>query len=151
MPLFNYHSTCPKGCYVYSSKEDASLTSCPSCNTPKSENKMWPVLSIASKMAELIASEDSRERLLYRHQNFPKEEVLKNHSSSEKVYNDIFDSEGYANLIREKEEDRPLDVYFNLNIDGFRSKFSTTKLTIIHCVVLNYDPTEVCLLMIRSH
>lgn len=142
LKLFNEHSTCPKGCYVYS-KDDNLLTSCPYCESPRSENRMWPVLNLGSKFAELIASEKTREKLLYRHENYPKEEVLANDLKGDKVYNDIFDSAGYANLLRKKEVDNPLDIYFNLNIDGFSSKFSSTKLTIIHCVVLNYSPTEV--------
>lgn len=79
---------------------------------------------------------------MYRHENYPKEAVLANECSPEKVYDDIFHSTGYANLIRER-EDNPLDIYFNLNCDGFQSKYSSTKLTIIHCVVQNYSPTEV--------
>ncbi|CAO3623086.1 unnamed protein product [Mucor hiemalis] len=141
LKLFNEHSTCPKGCYVYS-KDDNLLTSCPYCESPRSENRMWPVLNLGSKFAELIASEKTREKLLYRHENYPKEEVLANDLKGDKVYNDIFDSAGYANLLRKKEVDNPLDIYFNLNIDGFTSKVSSTKLTIIHCVVLNYSPTE---------
>lgn len=140
--LFNKHSTCPNGCYVYS-KKDASLKSCPYCNSPRSENKLWPVLNLGTKFTELIASEETRKKLLYRHENYPKEEVLANDLRSDRVYNDIFDSAGYANLLRKKEVDNPLDIYFNLNIDGFTSKYSSTKLTIIHCVVLNYSPTEV--------
>lgn len=138
--MFNEYNTCIRGCYLYSTKEDAALESCPSCNTPRSETKVWPVLDLASKFAELIASDDCREKLLYRHQNYPKEVVLQNSDSPKKVYNDIFDGEAYAELIRKREVDHPLDIYFNLNIDGFTSKTSSTRLTIIHVVVLNYHP-----------
>lgn len=141
MNLFNYHESCPRGCYVYSKND--THQSCPQCNAPKSENKLWPSLSISSKFASLISSEETRERLLYRFENYPKESVLANDLLPKKVYNDIFDSASYAKLLRQKEVDNEYDIYFNINIDGFTSKYSSTRLTIIHCVVLNYSPTEV--------
>lgn len=141
--LFKSYPTCPKGCYVYS-KNDTTLQGCPYCKALRGEDKSWPVLSLASKFAELIASDEVRGKLLYRYENYPREKVLENDGLTDKVYNDIFDSAGYAKLLREKEVDNPLDIYFNLNIDGFTSnKSSSTRLTIIHCVVLNYSPTEV--------
>lgn len=124
------------------SKKDAHQN-CPLCQTPKSQNKEWPVLNLASKFATLIAGENTRERLKYRYENYPRETVLENDASPNKVYNDVFDSATYARLLREKEVDNEFDIYFNLNIDGFTSKCSSARLTIIHAVVLNYSPTEV--------
>lgn len=141
MNLFNYHQSCPRGCYVYS-KDDINQA-CPECNAPRSKSKLWPVLNIASKFAELIASEETRERLLYRFENYPKESVLANDLLPKKVYNDVFDSAAYARLLRQREVDNEYDIYFNIYIDGFTSKYSSTRLSIIHCVVLNYSPTEV--------
>lgn len=141
--MFHEYDTCIKGCYLYG-KDDTALTACPSCNAPRSETKVFPVLSLASKFAELIASDDCRERLLYRHENYPRETVISNCDLPNKVYNDIFDGEVYADIIRKKEEDRPLDIYFTLSIDGFTSKSSSARLTIIHCIVSNFHPSEVC-------
>lgn len=121
-----------------------SFTACPTCKSPRQKNKTWPVLKLSSKFAELIASKDSRERLMYRYDNYPKDKVLAaNRSPVSKVYDDIFDSAAYAAVLKKRDVDNPLDIYFNLNIDGFQSKVSSTKLVIIHCVVLNYSPVEV--------
>lgn len=143
MDLFDNYSTCVNGCYLYSTPQDEQLTACPRCGSHKSSNKQFPMLSLSSKLSELIAGSETSERLKYRYENYPRDTVLANARSTNKVYNDIFDSLAYAEVLRKREIDNPLDIYLNLNVDGFQSKVSRTKLTIIHCVVLNYCPTEV--------
>ena len=51
--------------------------------------------------------------------------------------------ERYARLVEDGHFDNKYDIALKIDIDGFRSKFSSTKLVMIHCVILNYDISEV--------
>ena len=100
-------------------------------------------VKISDKLSELLACDDVRERLSYRHDNYPKEYVLSERNNSNKVYKDAFDGERYARLVEDGHFDNKYDIALKIDIDGFRSKFSSTKLVMIHCVILNYDISEV--------
>lgn len=94
-------------------------------------------------MSELLACDDLREKLTYRHDNYPKEYVLSERNNIDKIYKDAFDGERYARLVEEGHFDNKYDIALKIDIDGFRSKFSSTKLVMMHCVILNYDISEV--------
>lgn len=145
LQLVNRHNACPKGCYSFDTKKDALLTACPNCKTPKTEAKPWRVLRIADKFAELLACDDIREKLEYRYNNYPNEEVLKNRNNPNKVYQDVFDGDVYADLVEKGFMENKHDICIKIDIDGFKSKFSSMKMIIVHCVVLNYDIVEVSL------
>lgn len=100
-------------------------------------------VNVTDKIAELLISDDHRERLAYRADTFPKDQVLQQRSSSEKVYTDAFDGELYANFVENNLFENKYDVALTLSIDGFHSKVSSTKLVMVHCVILNYDISEV--------
>ncbi|KAL0582457.1 hypothetical protein ABG067_007666 [Albugo candida] len=109
------------------------LTACPYCKSPKSEATPWRVLRMADKFAQLLACKDIRERLEYRHNNYPNDEVLKNRNKVDKVYNDIFDGDVYANVVQQGLMENKHDICIKIDIDGFKSKFSSLKMVIVHC------------------
>ena len=142
--LVNKHEICgTNGCYLYDSTEDVALISCPICDSPRSIKKELKTIKIAEKLAELLACDEVRERLAYRCENYPNSHVLRPDVSQKKVYKDAFDGELYAQFVKKGLFDNKYDIALKIDIDGFRSKFSNTKMTMIHCVVLNYDISEV--------
>ena len=143
LQLVYKNETCASGCYLYDPKSDASLESCPICSKPRSQTNELKTIKIADKLAELLACEDIRERLSYRHENYPKDKVLSERQSESKVYQDAFDGERYAKLVEDGCFDNKYDIALKIDIDGFRSKVSSTKMIMIHCVILNYDISEV--------
>lgn len=131
------------GCYLYSSKKDAALDACPVCHSPRSLKNELKTVKIADKLSELLACEDIRERLSYRHENYPKNIVVSERHNPKKIYKDVFDGDRYAKFVEDGAFDNKFDIALKIDIDGFRSKFSSTKMIMIHCVVLNYDLSEV--------
>ena len=101
-------------------------------------------------MAELLSCDDIREKLAYRHDNFPNSSVLEEVNSPDKVYRDAFDGERYAKPVGKGHFDNKYDIALKLDIDGFRSKYSNTRLIMFYCIILNYDITEVRLIFMNS-
>lgn len=144
LQLVNKNEICgTNGCYQYDPKRDVHLNSCPVCNGPRTTKNEMKTVKIADKLSELLACDDIRERLAYRHNNYPKDKVLSERNTNGKVYNDAFDGDRYAKLVEEGRFDNKFDLALKLDVDGFRSKYSSTKMIMIHCVVLNYDISEV--------
>jgi hypothetical protein len=128
---------------LYDFQKDASLTNCPVCGDPRNKTSTLKTVNITDKLAELLVCDETRERLAYRSDNFPKEQVLNQRYSSDKVYTDVFDGELYTKFVEQNLFDNKYDIALKIDIDGFKSKFSSTKLVMVHCVVLNYDISEV--------
>ena len=135
--------TCSSGCYLFNPKTDVNLTSCPVCNSSRTKTSELKTVKIADKLAELLSCEDIREKLSYRHDNYSKNTVLSERNSSTKIYKDAFDGDRYAELVQNGCFDNKYDIALKIDIDGFRSKVSNTKMILVHCVVLNYDISEV--------
>lgn len=142
MNLVNKHEICAtNGCYLYDAIKDVDLISCPICDCSRNIKKELKTINIAAKLSELLACDDVRERLAYRFEQYPNSEILQ--PSQETVYRDAFDGELYAKFVKDGHFDNKYDIALKIDIDGFRSKFSSTKMTMIHCVILNYDISEV--------
>ncbi|KAG2191180.1 hypothetical protein INT47_001391, partial [Mucor saturninus] len=83
--------------------------------------KELKTIDIAAKLSALLACDDP---------------------SQETVYKDAFDGELYAKFGKDGHFDNKYDIALKIDIDGFRSKFSRAKMTMINCVILNYDISE---------
>lgn len=131
---------------MYDNRRDTALVACPVCGASRSNTATLKTVNVADKLAELLTCDDVRERLAYRHNNYPKEKVLSQRCEKDKVFTDVFDGELYKNFVEKNLFDNKYDIALKIDIDGFKSKFSSTKLVMVHCVVLNYDISEVRML-----
>lgn len=145
--MINNHEVCSKGCYLYDINEDENLVACPKCGNERrgAGVKIQKFRRVTAKIGEMIICDETREKLMYRHNNYaptsPAVTIDQDHK--DKVYNDIFDGELYRKQCALKKFDNKLDIALKLDIDGFRSKTSSTHMIMIHVVVLNFDISEV--------
>lgn len=128
---------------MYDAEKDVALTSCPVCNGPRSKKNVLKSVKITEKLSELLACDDIRERLEYRSDNYPNSQVIEQKNSGDKVYRDAFDGELYSKFVEKNLFENKHDIALKIDIDGFKSKFSSTKMIMVHCVILNYDISEV--------
>lgn len=135
-PVVEYE-TCSKGCYLFDEETDQGLLSCPVCNTERNASKKTytKYVSIARKIAQLLAVDSKQDELTYRHREF------ENGMHDEGEYFDIFCGEMYKKMKQQEAFRLPLDQGVLLAVDGFTSRKSTKSMMIIHVILLNYEPT----------
>lgn len=144
LQLVRRHEICgSNGCYLYDELNDKNLDACPICHGSREIKKELTTVKIAEKIAELIACDSTRERLAYRSNKYPNNKILQQNTLQRKVYTDAFDGELFTDFVKRGYFDNQFDIALKIDIDGFQSKFSNTKMTMIHCVILNYDISEV--------
>lgn len=134
------YNVCSNGCYLFNLKDNANQ--CPVCGwdrcTEKEiSNKSLPVpkiklLSIGDVLSKLLSNETTREQLLYRSQY---------QQSTDNSYRDYFDGSAYRDCLDKgmftSENDQAVALY----VDGFvNSKRGSVKYTMIHLVLLNFNP-----------
>lgn len=127
-----------RGCMLFG-KNDTETKECLACKAPRfSELDLKPIkqmkmLSIGDHISRMLASEDLRALMRYRH----------NYVHEENVYRDYFDGEEYKNFKQNTTFfDGEDDVALALFVDGFRPGKGNkgSKLTIIHLLNLNIPP-----------
>ncbi|KAI8330679.1 hypothetical protein EDC96DRAFT_584928 [Choanephora cucurbitarum] len=130
------HEVCKKGCYLYDSDDDSDKVQCPVCKEPRNVSKKTYVkyVSIAKKIAQLLAVHDKRQELEYRNETFGQE------ADHQGEYFDIFCGEFYQDMKQDHKFTLPLDQGVLLAIDGFTSRKSSKSMMIIHVILLNYTP-----------
>lgn len=145
--IVNNHEMCPNGCYLYDIKDDVNTTVCPKCDLPRptKEKTIQRYRRITEKLAQLIVNEETREELMYRHNNYSptSQAVTIDENDKNKTYNDIFDGRLYKIQCEQGNFDNPLDIALKIDIDGFKSKYSNLHMTMIHVVILNFDLSNV--------
>lgn len=145
--MTNNHQACSKGCYLYDIVEDKALTACPKCGTTRNNAgvKIQKFRRVTEKISQMIVCDETREKLLYRHENYAPNSsaVTIDENHKDKVYRDIFDGRLYRRQCQLGNFNNELDIALKLDIDGFRSKTSNTHMIMIHVVVLNFDLSEV--------
>jgi len=89
------------------------------------------MMSVGDHIARILGNDELRQKMRYR-------------SSREAVegrYSDYFDSAEYKEFKEKNNFENPDDVAVALFVDGFvNQKKSKIDLTIVHVVILNYDP-----------
>ena len=141
------YDVCGEGCRLFG-KNDVSTTHCdfvkklkqntvcnlsrfdPETSKPVRQMKM---MSVGDVMARLLASDDIRNLMKYRH----------TYEHKEGVYRDYFDGEEYQNLLANTNLfDSEDDVALALFVDGFRADKANNgcKLAILHLLNLNLPP-----------
>ncbi|KAI8326690.1 hypothetical protein EDC96DRAFT_550172, partial [Choanephora cucurbitarum] len=70
-PVVEYE-TCARGCYLFDVDDDQNLISCPICDTERNASKKTytKYVSIARKIAQLLAVDSKQDELMYRHREF---------------------------------------------------------------------------------
>ncbi|OBZ80574.1 hypothetical protein A0J61_11378 [Choanephora cucurbitarum] len=93
------------GCYLYESDDDSDKMQCPVCKEPRSVSKKTYVkyMSIAKKIAQLLALLDKRQKLEYRSETFGQNADLQGE------YFDIFCGEFYQDMKQDQKFTLPLD------------------------------------------
>lgn len=134
-PVVHYE-VCKKGCYLFDSDEDQDKSRCPVCNEPRHSTKKTFVkyVSIAKKIAQLLAVQGKRSELMYRHETFNQQEQDRGE------YFDIFSGQFYQDMQKDQAFTFPLDQGVLLAVDGFTSRKSSKSMMIIHVILLNYTP-----------
>ena len=91
-------------------------------------------MSIAKKIAQLLAVHDKRQELEYRSEAFGQ------NADHQGEYFNIFCGEFYQDMKQDQKFTLPLDQDVLLAIDGFTSRKSSKSMMIIHVILLNYTP-----------
>jgi hypothetical protein len=120
-------------------KNDHSTMTCEKCESPRfsvpsnKPLKQMKMISIGDHIARLLANDDVRNMMKYRH----------NYQHEAGIYKDYFDGQEYKKLKENTDlfssED---DVAMALFVDGFRPRRTNTgdKLAIIHLLNMNIPP-----------
>ncbi|CAO3669755.1 unnamed protein product [Rhizopus stolonifer] len=133
------HEICVDGCYLFDKEKDQDLACCPICNKARTGSK-FKMVSIAEKIAQLLSCRETRDLLKYRHEQDIERERREKGPATEKVYRDVFDGETYQELCQEGMFKNENGVAICINIDGFIGKYTNESMSIIHCIIMNYDP-----------
>lgn len=89
------------------------------------------MMSIGDQLAKLLGNNTTRQELHYRH----------NRVANPNVISDFFDGAMYKNFVAKGNFQNKDDIAVALFLDGFvNRKKSKEPLTIVHVMVLNYDP-----------
>ena len=122
---------------------DTATRNCQYCDTPryKDVESLTPhqemgIVSVGAALSEMLLDDEVREMMGYRHI------ATQNHEAG--VYSDIFDGAIYRDVYLNERNlfKLPADIGLLLYLDGFPSKHSPrNSLAIIHCIVMNFDPS----------
>ncbi|PHZ07181.1 uncharacterized protein RHIMIDRAFT_242948, partial [Rhizopus microsporus ATCC 52813] len=135
---YNY-DVCKNGCKMFE-VENAEDTSCEYCGERRYEDEdlkepvaSMKLLSVGDYVSNMLAKEDTRQMFKYR----------STRDTEINVYKDIFDGDVYKDLVNKGFFDGELDVALALFVDGFTTQHKGKRtMTIIHCVILNVDPSS---------
>lgn len=148
LPLVRSYSVCESHDYLYC--QGTNLTECPKCQVARpvaGTHQVVKIMSIADKIAELLASEEFREGV----QAYADFRTANQQDSQQpKVFRDVFDGEIYENLTENGVIDSNPSIIIKLDVDGFTCSSSRSSMTMVNAVILSLDPSERYTLNIRS-
>lgn len=91
------------------------------------------IISIGDYLSNMLANEETRKMFMYR----------ATREEEPDVYQDIFDGDVYKGLKQQGFFDGDLDIALALFVDGFTTQRKGKRtMTIIHCLILNVDPSS---------
>lgn len=146
LPLVRTYEACSNNDYLFLNG-DMSLDKCPKCqatrNASSRETKQRTVkmMSIADKMAELLACDDFREGMEV-YSSTVKNNNRIQQTEGVKVFRDVFDGQIYQDLIKDGKIDSNFNVVIKLDVDGFTCASSRSSMTMVNAVILSLDPSE---------
>lgn len=134
------YDICKNACKLYHATEKDD--ECPHCSSKRFKSsdgasslvpaETMNMMSIGDYISRLLSNEQTREKLHYRD----------NRQSVSNELSDYFDGEEYKALKEKHLFESPDDIAIALFLDGFvNQEKSKQQMTIVHVMVLNYDPT----------
>ena len=129
------HEVCSaKGCYLFDSVEDVTLTACPECGAARSAKSVVKMVDIGDHLSKMLACDGFRSEVeQYR-------DVI-DAMTEDDPYTDFFSGAAYKELREKGLFENKQDLAIVLCVDGFTSKVSRQSMVMVHVIIPSIDPS----------